>query len=267
MSAGWGALLLGAGAAFLLSASAAARPVLVRDNYAGRRVPAVLGFSFVAATGLGFVVGRPPGAWTTIEVVAAACLVGLLLAGLADDVVAGGPRGLLGHLRSLARGRPTTGILKLVAGAAAGVAAAVAAGGGGVRIGFGAVLVAASVNLLNALDLRPGRALKWGILGLGACLPTLWGTGPGALIAAGVGAAAGTLPHDLRERGMLGDAGSNPLGFLAGLGLVLVLATPWVVVAAVLAVALQVVAETVTFSAVIEGTPPLRWLDRAGRRR
>ena len=65
---------------------------------------------------------------------------------------------------------------------------------------------------------------------------------------------------------MLGDAGSNPLGLLAGLGLAVSLPTPWLVAAAVAAVLLQVAAETVTISRVVDAVPPLRWFDRLGRR-
>ena len=74
------------------------------------------------------------------------------------------------------------------------------------------------------------------------------------------------LPFDLRETAMLGDSGSNLLGFAAGIGLYVVLPDPWVAVAAGVAVVLNVVAETVSFSRVIERTPPLRWVDALGRR-
>ena len=65
---------------------------------------------------------------------------------------------------------------------------------------------------------------------------------------------------------MLGDSGANLLGFAAGLALYDVLPDPWVAVAGAVAVALNVVADTVSFSRVIEATPPLRWLDGLGRR-
>jgi UDP-GlcNAc:undecaprenyl-phosphate/decaprenyl-phosphate GlcNAc-1-phosphate transferase len=93
-----------------------------------------------------------------------------------------------------------------------------------------------------------------------------WGTGFGLIAAAALGAAVGVLPFDLLERAMLGDAGSNPLGVLAGAGLAVVLPTAGVVVAAVAAVLMQVAAETVTLSRAIEAVPPLRWFDRLGRR-
>ena len=64
---------------------------------------------------------------------------------------------------------------------------------------------------------------------------------------------------------MLGDGGSNLLGFTAGLGLYLVLPGPWVWVAASVAVALNVLADTVTLSRLIDAVGPLRWFDRLGR--
>jgi hypothetical protein len=56
------------------------------------------------------------------------------------------------------------------------------------------------------------------------------------------------------------------LGFAAGLALLDVLPDAWVVVAAVVAAGLNVLADTVSFTRVIEAAPPLRWLDELGRR-
>jgi hypothetical protein len=64
---------------------------------------------------------------------------------------------------------------------------------------------------------------------------------------------------------MLGDAGSNPLGFAAGLSLYLLLPSGWVPAAAALAVGLNLLAETLTLSRAIAAVPPLRLLDRLGR--
>jgi hypothetical protein len=160
----------------------------------------------------------------------------------------------------------TTGILKLVvaAGAAAVVVALQPSRPGWVRL-WGIVLLAGAANVWNGLDVRPGRALKaflvpglvfiaWGTL---AHAPAIAG-----LLAGGVLA----LPADLRERAMLGDGGANLLGFAAGLGVFDVLSDPWVPVAAVVGVGLNVVADTVTFSRVIAAAPPLRFLDGLGRR-
>ena len=64
---------------------------------------------------------------------------------------------------------------------------------------------------------------------------------------------------------MLGDAGANVLGLVAGIGMFdrLGLVGLWVALAGV--VALHVLSETVTLSRIIRAVPPLRWLDDLGR--
>src|SRR5918996_1309350 len=193
----------------------AAAPAAVRlgprrlrvENWAGRTVPATLGWALLAGGTIGTWTAVLAGATSVVLAWAAAVLV--FATGFLDDALGHHARGLRGHLASLLRGRPTTGVLKLMVGTALGIGLAVWLGGDAARVAPA------------ALD-RP--------------------TGP--LLAAGLGAAVGILPFDLRERGMLGDAGSNPLGLLAGLGLAVVLPTAWLVVAAVAAVMLQVAAET-----------------------
>jgi UDP-GlcNAc:undecaprenyl-phosphate/decaprenyl-phosphate GlcNAc-1-phosphate transferase len=185
-------------------------------------------------------------------------------AGLVDDLSPTGPRGVRNHLRALASGRITTGILKLVVVVSAAIVSVALQGGPTVLVRVaGVVLVAGCANLWNGLDVRPGRAVKFGVLAmLGVVttpvwlLPTLPGVAVGALLA---------LWPDLRERAMLGDGGANLMGFTIGLGMYAVLSDAWVVVAAVAAVALNVVADTVTLSRVIDAVPPMRWFDRLGR--
>ncbi len=237
-------------------------------NWAGRTVPATLGWALIGGLAAGVVAGallaEPIGG--TASLLGAAAAAVLFASGLLDDAVGHRARGLGGHLGSLLRGRPTTGLVKLLVGTALGIGLAVWLGGGPVRVAAAAVVIVLSINLWNVLDVVPGRALKWGIVALGAALPAALGGSVATLLAAGLGAALGVLPFDLLERGMLGDAGSNPLGLLAGLGLAVVLPTPWLVLAAGAAALVQVAAETVTISRVVEAVPPLRWFDRLGRR-
>jgi hypothetical protein len=81
-----------------------------------------------------------------------------------------------------------------------------------------------------------------------------------------VGALSACLPLDLTEKAMLGDAGANPLGALLGVGLAVSLPAPgrWVAVVALLA--LNLVSERWSFSAVITTTPWLNRLDQMGRK-
>lgn len=239
---------------------------LLVENHRGALVPRVLGIA-LAADAAAWTLGAA--AVSDVGAAGWGALAGALLvaaAGLVDDLVPIGPRGLRSHLRWLMSGRMTTGALKLLVtvGAAAVVVALQPPRAGAARVA-GIVLLAACANVWNGLDVVPGRALKAFLLP--AVAFAAWGDATLAPLVVGllIGAVL-VLPFDLREMAMLGDAGSNLLGFAAGIGLYAMLEDAWVVVGAAIAVGLNVVVDTVSFSRVIEAVPPLRWLDALGRR-
>ncbi|MGH7418940.1 MAG: hypothetical protein ACREKB_14300, partial [Candidatus Rokuibacteriota bacterium] len=147
------------------------------SNYVGRSVPRVVGICLVGSSVAGFWLGAAlagrTGRLDAFDVAVVSAAIGLGGVGLLDDLFGGEARGLAGHLRSLLRGRPTTGILKLLAGIAGGAVIAWLAGGSLLRIVAGAVLISVGGNIWNALDVVPGRALKWGGLALAALLPAV----------------------------------------------------------------------------------------------
>lgn len=161
--------------------------------------------------------------------------------GLADDLWSGPERGFRAHLAS-AR---TTGVLKLIAIPAYGAVRTRSIGGG--------LLVGLAANVLNQLDTRPGRALK---AYLAAALA----------VDAPVGLAVLLLPYDLREMGMLGDAGSNALGALLGLNSVSRFTGRgrWAAIGAL--AGFTILGERASLGEAIERTPILSHLDRLGRR-
>ena len=242
---------------------------LPAENHRGTRIPVVLGLSVAAGAAVGVLAwlaeGVAPGARVdgSVSTLAAALVAA---AGFVDDVAGEGPRGLREHLRWIARGRMTSGLLKMFVAIAASVVTVVNSPqvGTPVRIA-GVALCAASTNLWNDLDVRPGRAGKWFVLAGAASLLAGIPSGVVPVVPAAFGACLAVLPYDLLERAMLGDGGSNLLGFLAGVGLYWVLPDRGIIVAAVVTVALNVVGETVTLSRVIDSARPLRWFDRLGR--
>jgi hypothetical protein len=161
--------------------------------------------------------------------------------GLADDAWSGPERGFRAHLRA---GR-TTGVLKLVGIPLVGLLRT--------RSVSGAVLVGLSANFLNQLDTRPGRALKAYLLAAPA-------------VDAPLLLAVLLLPYDLREMGMLGDAGSNGLGAVLGLSSVnrFTGRGRWVAISAL--AGLTLLGESRSLGELIERTPGLRELDAFGRR-
>jgi hypothetical protein len=191
--------------------------------------------------------------------------------GCYDDLAGGGDRrGFRGHLGALAHGQLTTGAVKLAGIGVTGVAAAAlrdADPAGQSRraadIVIDSVLIASAANLMNLFDLRPGRAIKVTMLA-GAGLAAA-GPDARAAIAAPAGAAIAMLPEDLAERAMLGDCGANALG--AMLGVAAASAPRRTRVAALTVIlALTAASEKISFTKVIERTPPLHWLDMLGRR-
>jgi UDP-GlcNAc:undecaprenyl-phosphate GlcNAc-1-phosphate transferase len=243
------------------------RARLLAVNHRGVEVPRTLGLwlaaAAIASTALvawaqpGGPVGAP--GWGAL---AATLLV--FAAGFVDDLVDSGPRGIRNHLRALAEGRVSSGVLKLVVVPGAAIVAVALQPGGStiVRIA-GVVLLAGCANAWNGLDVQPGRAIKFALLAMIGLVGVPLRLLPTLPLVAFVSMCA--LWPDLRERAMLGDGGANLLGFTIGLGLYLVLPSWGVVVAALIAVAVNIVAETTTLSRAIEGVPPLRWFDDVGR--
>lgn len=208
-----------------------------------------------------------------LEAAAGLATVAALLvaaAGLVDDLAPERARGLRGHARALVEGHVTTGLLKVVVATGCAVVAVVAAPERGwwVRIA-GVALIAGSSNLWNGLDVVPGRALKAflmvTVLALAADLarPVSWAPAAPVFGAFVIGLPA--LALDLRERAMLGDAGADLIGFLAGIALFTALPDAGVLIVAIVVVGLDLVAETVSLTRVIQAAPPLRWFDRLGR--
>jgi UDP-GlcNAc:undecaprenyl-phosphate GlcNAc-1-phosphate transferase len=243
------------------------RSRLAVENHRGVLVPRTLGLWLAGAattSTIAVAAAQPDGPVERAGWGALAATLLVFAAGMVDDLVGSGPRGIRNHARALGAGHVSTGILKLVVvvGAASVAVTLQPTRSGAVRLA-GVVLVAGCANIWNGLDVRPGRALRFGLVAMVglvgidlALLPTV------PLVALG---SALVVWADTRERAMLGDGGANLLGTTIGLGLYVVLADWAVVSGAAVAVALNVVAETITFSHAIDAIAPLRWFDRLGR--
>ena len=209
-------------------------------------------------------------------------VVGVSLLGLLDDFVGSGafggqaagrrsqeggepPRGWRGHFGAIVGGGFSTGVVKAVG--SLGLATFVLAGQGlsarDYLLGVGVLVLA--TNLFNLLDLRPGRSAK-ALLLLGVALTVgsldldgLWTVG------LFLGPVLVLLPLDLRERGMLGDSGSNAIGALAGVWLIATLDTTGQAIALAAMAVITAYGEFRSISRLIDRTPGLRHLDSLGR--
>jgi UDP-GlcNAc:undecaprenyl-phosphate GlcNAc-1-phosphate transferase len=196
------------------------------------------------------------------------------LLGLLDDLLGAKQiKGLRGHIRAAVRDHKiTTGLIKAVGGLllAVWLAARLTAdhvtsewASAGV-IALGAGVIALAANAINLLDLRPGRAVA---VFLVCAVP---------LIVAGVcGGVAGVpplllvalpalrmWPADAAGKVMMGDTGSNLLGGALGMALVTTTAIGVQAAGLVALIALHILAERRSITAIIQGNRILTTLDR-----
>lgn len=268
-------------------------------NYRGRQVPLGLGIVWVfwaAGVGIHQAVSLAlalPHEYTSslwFEIVVAVPLVaGAFALGLIDDAFGtSGHKGFRGHLSALRHGQLTTGAIKLFGiGLLALVGAALptlvwqgVTTRAMVHYGVAVLVIGLAANTVNLFDLRPGRALKaysllavvavplgiWSLIRVDYGLPVASALFDGLLVLLiALGPVVAVWRYDLGEAGMLGDAGANAFGMLAGLLLVSALPLAGAVVVAAVLLGLNLVSERVSFSAVIERTAWLAAVDRWGR--
>jgi UDP-GlcNAc:undecaprenyl-phosphate/decaprenyl-phosphate GlcNAc-1-phosphate transferase len=267
--------LLAAAGTWVLAAAAFGGPVFRRENFRGRLLPTAVGIivalvvlatdavvAVIAAAGAEPDAGAVEGLrLTTITA------LGFGLLGLLDDLGgAGESGGFAAHLKALAEGRLTTGAIKLFGGAAVAVVVVATREPDSIgRVLADGALVALAANLGNLFDRAPGRTIKVTLVAFLVLVLAVGAQRELAGVALAVGAGAGLLTADLRERLMLGDAGANVLGAVLGLGVVLTCSPGVRTVVLVLVALLNVASEWVSFSRVIAAAPPLRAADRWGR--
>ena len=251
-----------------------ASPLLARENYRGRTVATAAGIVIPVAA---ILVEASRTVLATLDaghhmtptrsvVLFAAVAFGLL--GLLDDLVGSGhARGFRGHLAELAHGRLTTGSVKLVGGAAVAIIIAGTRNPHSPsRLLVDAALIALAANFANQLDRRPGRMLKVALVGFVVLLGAASNEDYLEGVCVVMGASAALLVDDLRERLMLGDVGANVIGAVLGTGVIIAYSFPVRVCVLVALVVFNLVGELSSFTRLIEAVPPLRALDRAGRR-
>ena len=253
----------------------------VRENYRGVELPFPIGVAIPVAALVALVPLALVQELADVDVFKAGAypavtyIVGVSLLGLLDDFVGSGvfgeraaahsPRGWRAHFGATFGGGFSTGAAKAVGSLGLALFALSGQGRSASEYLVGAGVLVLATNLFNLLDLRPGRSAKALVL-LGAAL-TIGSLDVDGLWTVGLflGPILVLLPLDLRERGMLGDTGSNAIGAVAGIWLVATLDTTGQAVALGVMAVLTAYGEFRSISGVIERTPGLRHLDSLGR--
>jgi UDP-GlcNAc:undecaprenyl-phosphate GlcNAc-1-phosphate transferase len=253
-----------------------ARAGLVRENYRGVALafPAgavLIACSLIALAPLAVLDDRAdldlldPELRRWIVYVLGVALLGLLDDGLGRGAAEDSARGWRGHATAVLAGRFSTGAIKAVGALALAAYAVSGRGREGLDYVADLALLLLATNLFNLLDLRPGRVEKAFLLLLaGLCLGA-WTAEPIEMLGLFIGPVLVLAPYTLGERAMLGDAGSNLIGAVAGVSMLVVLGDDGRLVALGIVAALTVYGEFRSISQTIERVPLLRALDSVGR--
>jgi UDP-GlcNAc:undecaprenyl-phosphate GlcNAc-1-phosphate transferase len=254
---------------------------MTRPNYAGEQVLTAGGLMLVASmllttvVQLGFMRWRGAFSPVLLHGVLLACgMAAMACWGWIDDRSNDGTtKGFRGHFRVLwQERRVTSGMWKLIGGGLTAVAVSLFLTSDIFAWLVACGLLAISPNILNLFDLRPGRAIKvyWLLVCMAIAVGVLAATSEEALfvwlfLLPLLVASVLLFPHDAGGRIMLGDTGANALGFSIGYLYVTTVPLLWQVTFLAGFVTLQVAAEFVSFSRVIERQAWLRRLDEWGR--
>lgn len=252
----------------------------LKTSYKGERLPLagpLLFLSFFLAAGSGalfsFFLGYP----LDYSVYYSSLLLFslLLLAGLLDDLFGSGEsRGFKGHFSPFLNGKVTTGFLKAITIFPASLVSSIFFSSFIWQLLLNAFLISLFANFLNLLDLKPGRAGKVFLFLSFFTLLALYFSGLRVDIKSACWLLwISFLPpfililwYDLKEKMMLGDAGSNLLGGFLGFFLCLALADWMVKLGIVILLGLlHLVAEVSSFSYFFENFSFLKFFDNLGR--
>lgn len=239
----------------------------VRKNFQGNDIPVSMGLSFPVVVMMVFLIYGLLQWYDDSYHLYILALMAVSFLGFIDDML--GQRdtlGFKGHFGALSRGRLTTGGLKAMGGGLVSLFIAFFVSDGWANIIINTLILALFTNMLNLLDLRPGRAVKGFIFFAVVIILMAEGNVDWLLVGPLAGVVLWYFRYDLTARVMMGDAGSNVLGF--ALGYLAVTELNFYARAGVLLflIAMHIFTEKYSLTRIIEKTAFLRYIDNMGRR-
>ena len=192
-------------------------------------------------------------------------MISMFFAGILDDIV--GNRdvsGLKGHFKSLLKGKLTTGGFKAIFGGFVGVVISIGVSSNIFDIITNTLIIALSTNLMNLLDLRPGRAIKAYLIIIITVFITLSGyiKALPLLILPNVLA---YFNYDLKAKAMMGDTGSNVLGISIGILVVMGYSLKVRLIWLAFLIFIHLLTEKYSLTKIIEKNKILNFIDKLGR--
>jgi len=243
---------------------------ITRINYKGDIIPVGMGIVFIPviiinSIFLNYFIGND----AKIQQLLLVFLVGIMTmasVGLIDDLIGNrDATGFKGHIKSLLKGKLTTGGFKAIIGGLIALLIGSLFSFHVIEILVNALIIALFTNLINLLDLRPGRALK-GFLSISILFVIIGLSREVRIILISIiGYAAGYFPQDIKAKSMMGDIGSNTLGVVLGVVAVIsyTMTAKYIVLA--LLILIHIFTEKYSITEIIKKNSILNFIDELGR--
>lgn len=238
----------------------------VGKNFKQIDIPIGVGISFPITAMLVFTVYAALNYYDTSYDLFLLGIVSISFLGFIDDMLGKrDTRGFRGHFGALLQGRLTTGGLKALGGGFTAFFLAIFNSVGWGELLLNTLVIALFTNMLNLLDLRPGRAIKGYLFFLLTIAVLARGEIDWLLVAPVLGAVIYYLALDIKAKAMMGDAGANVLGLV--LGYISITSLSFFIKAGLLLflIAVHIYTEKYSLTETIEKVPLLRALDKIGR--
>ncbi|MBS4539972.1 hypothetical protein GOQ27_15960 [Clostridium sp. D2Q-11] len=193
-------------------------------------------------------------------------LIGELVAfmGIIDDFFGNSSKGFKGHVMELINGRLTSGILKIIIGSLSSLFTAYILYTNLYIFVLDSLIIVLSINTLNLFDMRPGRVMKIFYISLGIILIFTAYNRYDLLSIIIIGSSLAYFPIDIKGRAMLGDIGSNVLGYYLGVSIVTNDINKPIILLILLVI--NLISEKVSLSKIISNNKILNYFDYLGRK-
>ncbi|NLY78228.1 MAG: phospho-N-acetylmuramoyl-pentapeptide-transferase [Tissierellia bacterium] len=239
---------------------------VLESNYKGENIPICMGllFVFVQVFNLSILYLFFVDDINYIIYLFSLILIGFV--GLMDDLMGEKDvKGLKGHILNFLKGNPTTGGIKAGVGFLVSLFVSMTLSSNIIDIIINTMVIALFTNLINLFDLRPGRSSKVFILFSIIMLISSTARVYGNILYSFLGLLLIYLPLDLKAKVMMGDVGSNTMGFTLGIYCAYSQSLMAQMIYLLFLIILHVLAEKVSFTKIIEKNKVLRLLDNLGR--
>ncbi|HZK57482.1 MAG TPA: glycosyltransferase [Clostridia bacterium] len=239
-------------------------------NYKGHIIPVSMGVTLVPVTVVNAIVfnyfSKSDFDTQQLLLIFLMGVMTVMVVGLIDDLTGNRDTlGFRGHIKSLLKGRLTTGGLKAVVGGFVSLLIGSFFSYHMIEILINALIIALFTNLINLLDLRPGRAIK-GFLLISVLFIFVGLVGETrTILMSFIAYAIAYLPQDIKAKSMMGDVGSNALGVVLGIAAVTSYGITVKSIMLGLLILVHIIAEKYSLTEIIRRNSVLSFFDELGR--